>query len=411
MVKILLVEDDTEKLRDISETLEKAGINSDLVDHAVDYQTALKFLKSTLYDLLILDIAIPIRKSEKIDLEGGVKLLQEILQRDIVMKPSYIIGLTALDFEFTNAAKQFDDQTIKVIKYSDSNIEWQTKLINCIEQRTHVKSAITNQQPIYEYDVAIITAVEVEFNAVMALSDNWIKLTHPVDPSPYFETIIEGNGKKFKVVAVCANQMGMNASSVFSMKLIYNFRPKYLFMVGIAASLKDAASHGFGDILVVDESWDGGAGKLTQSSTGVTEFNQTALHLRLNSDISEKARGYKSDKTTLRKIKDGWKYGAVPNTELSLHLGSVTSVAGVIENEAIIKKLKDQDRKLLGVEMESYGVYFAAQNCGNPRPIAIVIKSISDFANSEKNDIYQTYASYTSASFMFEFLTKELSPL
>jgi nucleoside phosphorylase len=344
-------------------------------------------------------------------MEGGVKLLQEVLLRDIYIKPSYIIGLTALDIEFTDAAKQFDNRSIYVIKYSEGDLEWQSTLANCIQQRTDAKTAINSQPASYHYDIAIITAVEVEFKAVLSLSEDWEKINVPSDPSPYFETTLLAGGKKFRTVAICASQMGMNASAVFTMKLIYNFRPKYLFMTGIAASLKSSDIQGFGDIIVIDESWDGGAGKLTESSTGETIFQQAALHLRLESDLAEKIRGYKSDKNLLRAIKDNWKFGATPNTELSLHLGSVTSVAGVLENEAVIKKLKEHDRKLLGVEMETYGFYFASRNCSNPKPIAISIKSISDFANMEKNDQYQAYASYTSASFMFEFIARELQPL
>jgi nucleoside phosphorylase/CheY-like chemotaxis protein len=411
MLKILIVEDNSDKLRNISETLENHSIDGDMVDHAIDYHSALKFLKNTLYDLLIIDIGIPIRRSGAVDMEGGVKLLQEVLQRDHYIKPSYIVGLTALDIEFSNAARQFDHQSIFVIKYSEGDEEWKNALINCIDQRIAAKSAVHSQQICFNYDIAIITAVDVEFKAVMALSETWVRVSHPADPSPYFEGTLEGNGKKFKVVAVCAPQMGMNSSAIFSMKLIYNFRPKYLFMTGIAASLKDSADHGFGDILVVDESWDGGAGKLVQTDDGEAIFQQTARHLRIDTDLAEKIRGYQSDKTLLRSIKDNWKFGAVPNTELTLHLGSVTSVAGVIGNEAVIKKLKEHDRKLLGVEMETYGVYFAAHNCGNPKPLAISFKSISDFANDKKNDLFQAYASYTSAKFMFEFVIGELIPI
>jgi len=411
MLNVLIVEDNPEKIRNISQTLENSGIDGNMVDHAIDFHTALKFLRKTLYDLLIIDIGIPIRRSEAVDMEGGVKLMQELLQRDHYKKPSYIVGLTALDLEFSNAAKQFDNQSIFVIKYSEGDEEWQNALTNLVDQRIAAKSAINSQQPSFNYDIAVITAVDVEFDAVKALCENWLRVSHPTDASPYLEGTLEGNGKKFKTVLVRAPQMGMNASTVFSMKLIYNFRPKYLFMTGIAASIKNSMDHGFGDIFVIEESWDGGAGKLTEADDGTALFLQTARHLRIDPDMAERIRGYQSDKTLLRSIKDNWKFGAVPNTELALHLGSVTSVAGVVENEAVIKKLKEHDRKLLGLDMETYGVYFAAHNCNNPKPLAVSFKSVSDFANVKKSDLFQTYASYTSARFMYEFAIRELSPI
>lgn len=133
-----------------------------------------------------------------------------------------------------------------------------------------------------------------------------------------------------------------------------------------------------------------------------------ANHLSLNRDISEKFRSFKDNNALLRKIKDNWLPGKVPNTELQIHIGSMASVAGVIENESIIRQLKIKDRKLLGLEMEAYGMYFSCANCGNPKPIAVALKSISDFASTGKNDIYQNYSAYTSVNVTYEFIKTQL---
>ncbi len=406
---LLIVEDNSDKLRNILQILKDiSGIEIDDIDHEVDSFSAKKKLKSQHYDLLILDIAIPSRKSETIDMEGGIKLLKEILLRDIYKVPTHIIGLTALQAVFSKATSEFESALLSVIRYSNTDIEWQAHLKKGVEQRVLSKVAARGSEQAYIYDICIITALDKEFAAVKALSKTWNKIDFPFDSSPYFETHFEKDEKKFSVVAACAPQMGMNASAILSMKLIYNFRPKYLFMTGIAASIKDVNSHGYGDILVVDESWDGGAGKIIEDDTGHNVFLPIAQHLRLDKDISEKMRTIKDNEHLLRQIKDGWKPHTVPNTELSVHIGSVVSVAGVVENHAVIQELKSKDRKLLGLEMEVYGMYYSASNCGNPKPIAIAIKSVADFAMQGKNDIYQNYASYTSAQVMYEFIMSEL---
>lgn len=409
MFKILIVEDDSDKLRDVTSVLDKIeGLNDDNIDHVVDSIGAKNKLKEKFYDLVILDIAIPLRKSEHIDINGGIKLLKEILERDIYKKPSHIIGLTALDEVFKTATEKFNNQILSVIRYSLTDVEWKSQLINGLKQRLNAKSSCDSIELKYNFDIAIICAVQTEFDAIKALSDNWTKINVVSDSSPYFETTFEKDDKVFKVIAACAPQMGMNASSALTMKIIYNFRPKYIFMTGIAASIKDTTSHGFGDILIIDECWDGGAGKITQDRDGKKIFQQAANNLRIDRDIYEKMRMIKDDNVFLRNIKDNWKPNSLPNTELSIHIGSVASVAGVIENEAVIEELKIKDRKLLGVEMEAYGMYYSAVNCSNPKPLAIAIKSISDFANTEKNDMYQTYASYTSAQVMYHFIISEL---
>ncbi len=409
MFNILIVEDNQDKLRNIVTVLKSInGIDEELIEHVVDAHEAKKKMIQISYNLLIIDIAIPPKKSEPIDIEGGIKLLKEIIHREIYKIPTHIIGLTALDAIFTKASVEFETQILSVIRYSNTDLEWQTRLFNGVEQWVQSKTASIVTDLKYDFDIAIITALDIEFAAVKLLSSDWQKVSLPNDPSPYYETTFKNDKRTFRVIAACAPQMGMNASAVLSMKMIYNFRPEYLFMTGIAASVKKSDSHGYGDVLVIDESWDGGAGKITENSAGEAEFYPVAQNLRMNKDISEKFRSFKDNYELLRKIKDAWKPGTVPNTELSIHIGSVASVAGVIENSAIINQLKIKDRKLLGLEMEAHGLYYSAINCSNPKPTAIALKAVSDFANLDKSDIFQGYASYTSAKVMYEFILSEL---
>lgn len=409
MFKILIVEDDSEKLRTILNTLDEIkGIDTDKVEHCVDALSAKKMLEQNHYDLLILDVAIPNRKSEAISLNGGIDLLKEITTRENYKIPSHIIGLTARDEIFEQATKEFGSQIISVIKYSNTDIAWQNHLRSGVENFVLSKSFSNEKTKYYDYDIAIINAVDVEFAAVKALSSDWKRVVVPNDSTLYFETVFSRGTKNFRVIISCASQMGMTASAVLSMKVIENFRPRYLFMTGIAASVKSEDAHGYGDIIVVDECWDGGAGKIIQDDSGHSQFEPTALHLRLDVDIADKMRILKDNTALLRSIKDNWKPNKVPNTELTIHIGSMASVAGVIANPAVSAELKVKDRKLLALEMEVYGMYFAATNCSKPKPLAIAIKSVADFANQNKEDLYQNYASYTSSRIMYEFILNEL---
>ena len=87
--------------------------------------------------------------------------------------------------------------------------------------------------------------------------------------------------------------------------------------------------------------------------------------------------------------------------------GSVVSGAAVVTDSEIVKDiLKEQSRDILAVEMEIYGMYYAANWAIKPRPRYLALKSISDFADEKKSDDYHQYASYTSAK-IFEILAKE----
>lgn len=80
----------------------------------------------------------------------------------------------------------------------------------------------------------------------------------------------------------------------------------------------------------------------------------------------------------------------------------------VVQNAAVIDMMiKNHLRQADGLDMETYGMYYAAQQAMLPKPIPICTKAISDFANKEKNDEHQSYAAYTSANFT-KFLILEL---
>lgn len=66
-----------------------------------------------------------------------------------------------------------------------------------------------------------------------------------------------------------------------------------------------------------------------------------------------------------------------------------------------MKDLLKENQKLRGLDMEGYGLYMTAHMLGKK---CMMIKSISDFADSDKGDTYHKMCSYSSAWFLFEFL-------
>ena len=95
---------------------------------------------------------------------------------------------------------------------------------------------------------------------------------------------------------------------------------------------------------------------------------------------------------------------------MQVHIGPMASVPAVTARKEEIAQIKDHARKIIGIEMESYGVFYAAANGINPRPkFCASFKSVSDFADVAKADDYQEYASYTSAAFLKHIVCEKLS--
>ena len=407
MLKILLVEDKASKAHKIIEAIKSVdGVNEDNVTVVADRITAKKHLVNNAYDLLLLDIEIPNRFDQTPQRDGGLQFLKDIRMSSNIMLPFHIIGITAYEDIYKEVNGIFLEELMALVKYDDSSFNWICQLQNKIRYLVHSKNALlVNSNREYQYDVGIICALEeIEFQSIRRLSCNWEVYPNTNDASIYYTCHFPSKSRPLKIVAAAAPQMGMPAASVLAMKMIHNFTPRYLAMAGVAAGVKGEVN--LGDILVADPSWDYGSGKI---ETGNDMESQTFLPdpqpLNLNPDVKAHIQALASNRTLLDSISNSW-VGEKPETKLNVHLGPVASGSAVLAHSAIVDGIKNQHRKLKGIEMETYGFMYAAANCVKPRPVALSIKSACDYADSEKNDKYKKYAAHTSSEFLFHLITE-----
>jgi nucleoside phosphorylase len=177
-------------------------------------------------------------------------------------------------------------------------------------------------------------------------------------------------------------------------------------MPGIAAGVDKDDAH-FGDVLVADLSWDYGSGKL-KVQKGKTILAPDPRPIPLAPLVKQALLKVKKDSSALKKIKDTW-LGEVPPEDLAVHLGPVASGAAVLADESAVKEVVSRHRKLIGIEMKAYSLYYAAMHCAAPRPSVFALKSVCDYGDREKDDTYQPYAAYTSAKVLELAVNKYLS--
>lgn len=409
MFEILIIEDNPGKLREILQLLSKIeDINTDKIDCEIDALGAKHRLQEKSYDLLILDIAIPLRKSEEVDLEGGLKLLKELQARSRYKIPTHIFGLTGRDDMLEVAQKTFEEKILSVIYYSDSNIEWQTKLLEGVRQRIASKNTNAQGERDYDYDVAIICALKSELDANK--NNGWKWENHPVgfDDTNYFKCDFKNSKERtIKVIAAKAERMGMPATSALAMKLISEFRPRYIIMTGIMAGVFGRVS--LGDIVVPSPVWDWGSGKWVskeeESKIQKSLFLIDPFQFSIDSKISKEINLLSEDSKFLFELRKSYGNNA-PKSDITVHIGAVATGAAVLSNRAMFDNIKVQHRKLLGVEMEAYGLFSAAEVAPRPKPLALCIKSVVDFGDSEKDDDFQDYGAFISARFAKEIIEK-----
>jgi nucleoside phosphorylase len=406
-LKVLIVEDDAEKLREVAAHLiGTCGVQPDDIKE-VRYASAAKSeLRSTYFDLLVLDINIPDRLEVEPRSETGVSLLRELVERDIYRRPMHIIGLTALEDAHSLAEPDFHELSFSLISYDRTSDRWRRNLKAVCEHIAAGEFKSPTDSQSYDFDVCIVAALfDPELKAVLDLPWNWEAGDGFDGGSVYYFGTAKSEERDLRVVASFCPRMGMPAAAISTSKMISKFRPRYVIMVGILAGVGDSMD--FGDVLIADPSWDYESGK--RRVIGDSQKFEAAPH---QIDLPPALRG-RIDKMigeidNLDKIRRGW-IGSRINHSLKVRRGPVASGAAVLEDQRVVREIKAQHRKVVGIEMETYGVMLAALEASEPRPESISVKSVCDFADQDKSDDFQAYASYTSARVMAELVEKHLS--
>lgn len=413
MLKVLIVDDTQEKIVEIRKVLKGFVDNPDDVPICGCVRDALKACATTRYDLVILDLFIPFKAGEDPDPKNAETYLKLIKGEDDYICPVFVIGITRMQ-DIAAYRAFFEAETLQVLWYAANDDTWKGQLKNRLDYLTGVKKkmGITYE---YDYDVAIINALQSPEHEIMkqTLSEEWKEVNLEDDKTTtYYETILLAkNERPIKCISCYAPQMASVASATLTSKIILRFHPKYLFMTGICAGLKDNGI-GFGDILVATQIWDGMSGKYKEVKPDDAEpemvFEPDYRQISLDAAMLNIINRLKGKAELCEQIKEGFR-GEKPDTPLKIHAGPMTSVPAVIASEKKIDDLKAHARKLIGLEMENYGVFYAAEHAHHLKPVYTAsFKSASDLADKDKTDKYQAYASYTSAALLKYIIENEL---
>ena len=264
----------------------------------------------------------------------------------------------------------------------------------------------------FETDVGIVCALEQpEFEALMNAMggpEKWKVVGSPRFPHVYRETLLAtSGGKPLRIVGTTSTSMGLTAAAIVTTHLILQFKPRLVVMVGIAAGTRGGERH-FGDVLVADPSVDYNSGKVSFAG-GIREFLPDPYPIGLNPRLRSVLHKYRGDHPAFTDIRGRWR-GLLPPGSNRVHIGPVGAADQVIDDESRILEIQRNWRKLIGVEMETYGVYRACYESPEPKPRFVSFKAVCDFA-AVKSDSWQQYAAFVAAEFTAEFLKNEWDAL
>lgn len=398
-MRILLVDDDAGKIGQLTGFL-AAEFGIDRREEIVTAQCgsdARRLLRSECFDILILDILLPLWPEDEPSQDTSLAILRELTDRQAANRPRYILGLTAYGEAAREVGPFFAERLWTVVHVDSTSNEWLLRVGRCIE---YVRTASQVQREVtYGIDLAVVTALpDPEGQAVLRLPWGW-RPAEPLDDNSFLRRgAFRSRGSECSVAAVSAPRMGMVAAALVATKVIDRLRPRFLAMTGICAGIRGKVN--FGDAIFVEISWDYQSGKFDRDSSGAT-FRPDPHQLSVKQFLLARAEQLRQETDLWGRVRSSWP--EPPPEALKMAIGPVASGAAVIADGGIVATVQDQQRKVIGLEMEVYGLFAAAAAACVPRPSVFAIKSVSDFADEGKNDSYRKYAAYTSAAALQAF--------
>ena len=169
MINILIMDDKQDKIDSLCRVIRTHIPEVDLeIQQAQTIVHGTELMQQQQFDLLILDMVMPIRENEDESHTAGADYLTSIYENQSIKKPLQIIGITEYQEEFTQQQQQFRDRLWHLLFYSRKDRRWEKDLERKVLQLYQLKTELCNRiQSANKYDVAIICALPEEFKQVL----------------------------------------------------------------------------------------------------------------------------------------------------------------------------------------------------------------------------------------------------
>lgn len=367
------------------------------LDFAACTSDAIKLMNKTTYDLVILDVILPVHLGGEKHEQNSINLFEQFNEPVEIRAQEYIVALSESEELSDEAKDYFSGKPWGLLKYSETNnqyIQSLDKIINYIITK--------NSKNVVEKtcDIFIITALESpEFQALENEIGNWSAF-EPLDDSQLvkFTKTVVGNKERI-IAAAFSPRMGPVASAVLTTKAMLHLKPKLVIMSGICAGVKKGSN--FGDVIASEVSWDWQSGKYSDVK-GNEVFEISPHQIEVTDQTGTQL-------TLFRRDGKFWDSLASEAAKLNLPIpkliiGPVATGSSVLADARVAGRITDtQHRKVEGLDMEIYGVYAAARSVDKAVNF-MALKSVCDKGDKQKKDKYQAYASKTSAAATIHFI-------
>lgn len=246
-------------------------------------------------------------------------------------------------------------------------------------------------------DILIVTALEKERDAVLLHleSPQEVKMNRRTAHKAYLQHKNFETG--YQVVVLCFGGMGNTRSATFVTQAIQEWNPRAVILVGIIAGTQPE-KQSLGDLVIPKQIIGYELGKKQDTGTKTRYESHRASTLLIDKTNNFQLAQWFHDSKIIPRPD-----GTTGRIISKVHYGVVASGEKVISDSKTIKELRIEWDDLMGVEMEGFGTVFAVFE-NDPNIEMLMVKGICDWADPNKNNMWQDYAASISAAYVVNFL-------
>lgn len=383
-MKALVVDDNEAKSRAIIEILDQSPTagRQNALTVVNTLANAVRVMSIDAFDLIVLDLMLPFVQGGAADSRAGLELVRQLRSEDSPNRATSVVGISAFPDEIAAFRASFDELGVLIIHFDDDG-SWRRALIRLLED-VHARADIQT-----ELDFVIVCALEEERAGYMRTELERVSEAVVSGLNVHYVRSPGPNGFFGGIVRL--SQMGLVAATFETASILRAFRTKILCMSGICAGFTKETS--LGQVVIASLAWEYQAGKWSKNGFEIAPF-QVALRPTTRSIIDQEiARG-----SFGQYLEGGLGVGLErPSRQSRPILAPFATGSAVIADQNRLKHITHQHRRLAALDMETFGLYFVAQESNRVVEHFFSVKCVVDLADAQKSDDLHSYGCVVSA--------------
>jgi nucleoside phosphorylase len=296
-----------------------------------------------------------------------------------------VVGLSAYPDEITEFRLVFEHHGVLIVEF-DEQRSWEQPVRRLLER-------VANGRLI-DVDFVILVALEAERDGFSHtdLRTTSRRVVNGLDT--HFVEHPDGS----QGVIVRARQMGLVAATFEATTLLMTFASPIFCMSGICAGFVGEAR--LGQLIIASPAWEYQAGKWSSDGFQIAPA-QIPLRASTRSTLAQAIR----DESFLEELESGMGRGSKrPPERTPPEIAPAATGSAVIADSRRVHEIEVQHRKVAALDMETFGLYYAAHESQWQPDHYFSVKCVVDLADGDKDNQLHSYGCTVAARAAAHFI-------